>query len=83
MVKEVYFCDVCEKEYPKESLQKMKFPFAKETEEGTSLELKELDCCLDCCFKLAVILKDQDFLHYEKPETTKEEPEQVEGEVVE
>ena len=76
MIKNVYYCDICEKETPQEKLQKMKFPFTFETQEGTSLEIKEFDCCLNCCFNLAMLLKNTKFLHY--PEVEK-----VEGEIVE
>jgi len=31
MVKEVYYCDICEKEYSQTDLQKMKIPYTKKT----------------------------------------------------
>ena len=82
MVKEVYYCDICEKEYSQTDLQKMKIPYTKKTQEGTSLELREIDCCLDCCFKLAVLLKEQKFVKYEE-ESSENQVEQVESEIVE
>lgn len=58
MKKQIYICDICNKEIPSTSFRTLELPFVIDTEEGPGMEFKQTDVCLDCCFKIANFLKE-------------------------